>query len=411
MHPITILMYLLSFLSLYLSIYWLSLLFLEEKKLKRRPERLTDYPKVSVIIPAHNQEKVIANTLQSVLNLKYPKNKLEIIAVDDDSTDRTGKIMDAFRKKDKRVKVLHRHPGYVGKAAAVNAGMCLATGELIGVLDGDTPKVDKRALEVMVPYFKDKNLGAVLGSIKVWKPKSLLEKIQWFEYIFVTVMRRLLASLNALYVTPGGAFSLYRRSVLDKVGLFDETSLTEDLEMGMRLMYNKYNVRLELSGVNYTKVPNTLKDFHKQRVRWYRGWLHTVYKYRDMIFNKKYGFLGMIQIPVSILLPVLLIIATALIIVNTFNWAYNWLFLMHLGIYPTHIFDKVLTTTNIVVFTFTFSLIAMGFYMLSKSQKLLKERWRYPLMLFPYFTIYQLLLSSYWLIAAMYELFKIEKKW
>lgn len=412
MHVITILMYFLSFLSLYLAIFWLSLLYVEEEKLKQKPKKLSYYPKVSVIIPAHNQEAVIEKVIKAVLSLSYPKNKLEIVAVDDDSTDSTGKIMDFLSKKDKRLKVLHRHPGYTGKAAAVNAGIKHATGEIIGVLDGDNPKIKKSALNLMIPYFEDKNLGAVIGAIKVWKPKKFIEKIQWFEYIFVTVMRRLLASLNALYVTPGGAFSLYRKSVLDKVGLFDENSITEDLEMAMRLQHKGYKIKLELDGTNYTKVPDNLLSFHKQRVRWYRGWLHTVYKYKDMILNKKYGFLGMVQIPISILLPLLLIIATVLLIVNTYNWISGWAVLISLGIYPHfEFFRSIFTTPNVIIFVFTFFLILTGFWMLGKSQKLLQEKWRYPLITIPYFTVYQLLLSAYWLVAVLYEALRIDKKW
>jgi len=412
MHPITILMYCLSFLSLYLSIFWLSLLYIEEKTMKEKPEKIDYFPKVSVILPAHNQEKIIAKVLRSVLSLDYPKDKLEVIAVNDDSTDRTGKIIEEIRKKDKRLKVIHRHPGFVGKAAAVNEGLKIATGELIGVLDGDDPSTAKCALKLMVPYFKDKKLGAVMGAIKVWKPKKLIEKLQWFEYIFVTVMRRLLASLNALYVTPGGAFSLYRKSVLDKEGPFDESSLTEDLEMAMRLQHKGYKIKLEIDCVNHTKVPDTLQGFHRQRVRWYRGWLHTVYKYRDMILNRKYGFLGMVQIPVSIFLPILLIFVTIFIISSLIKWAYDWIILTGLGIYPEFSFFKeVFTTPNIIILTFTCTLILAGMYMLSRSQKILQENWRYPLIIMPYFTLYQLLLSSYWLVAASYEVLRIKKKW
>lgn len=410
MHPITTLMYFLSFLSLYLSIFWLSLLYTEEKKLKNKPKVTNYFPKVSVILPAHNQEKIITKVLRSVLRLSYPKDKLEVIAVNDASTDNTGKEMRKI--KDRRLKIIDRYPGFTGKAAAVNEGIKYATGELIGVLDGDDPSTSKCALKLMTPYFQDQNLGAVMGAIKVWKPKKLLEKLQWFEYIFVSVMRRLLASLNALYVTPGGAFSLYRKSVLDKVGLFDETNLTEDLEMAMRLQNKGYKIKLELDCSNHTKVPDTLHGFHRQRVRWYRGWLSTVYKYRNMIFNKKYGFLGMVQIPISILLPILLIFATVLILSSIGIWIYDWVTLLSLGIFPKiSLFKEVFVTSNLVILVFTLTLIAAGAYMLSKSQELLNEKWKYPLMLIPYFTIYQLILSSYWLVAAGYELFRIKKQW
>ena len=131
-----------------------------------------------------------------------------------------------------------------------------------------------------------------------------------------------------------------------------------------------------------------------------------------MILNPKYGFLGMVQIPISILLPALLIIATLFLLSGFYLWATNWVALAKLGIYPNFYFMKdIFTTSNMVILTFTCVLVGAGFYMLSKSQKLLNEKWRYPLLLIPFFTIYQLILSSYWLVAAGYEVFRIKKKW
>ena len=99
MHPITTLMYFLSFLSLYLSIFWLSLLYTEEKKLKDKPKATNYFPKISVVVPAHNQENIIGKVLRSILKLDYPKNKLEVIAVNDGSIDGTKEILDKLKKK------------------------------------------------------------------------------------------------------------------------------------------------------------------------------------------------------------------------------------------------------------------------------------------------------------------------
>jgi len=412
MEPQAVLLWAISFISLFLSIFWILLLLSEENKFKNAKEA-KDYPKVSIIVPAHNEEKVIKKTITSLLNLNYPKNKLQIIAINDDSTDNTLKRLKSI--KDRRLRIINRHPGYTGKAVAVNKGMPFVRGQLVGVLDGDTPYISPDSLIYMVPHFDNPNVGAVIGSLKVWKPKNILEKLQWFEYLFVTLTRKLLASLSALYVTPGGSFSLFRKDILDKIGYFDEESLTEDLEMAMRLQYHKYDIISELKSITQTKVPNTFRWFHNQRIRWYRGWLHTVYKYRSMLFNREYGFLGMFQMPISTILPIFLISITFIIGYEILKTLYTGLLLLSVVnikdvFFQTLHFKELALSVNPLIFPMAVVLV-LGLFMLRRAQIHLKETWKYPVATLGYFIVYQIILSSYWLVALFYEVTRAKKKW
>ena len=401
-----------SFISLFLSIFWLLLLLTEEDRLLKA-KKFKKHPKISIIVPAHNEGHIIKQVITSLLNLNYPKDKLEIIAVNDDSTDNTQKELKSI--KDSRLKVIYRHPGFIGKAAAVNAGIPYAAGEFIGVLDGDTPNISEDCLLYMLPHFKNPKVGAVIGAMKAWKPKNILEKLQWFEYLISTLTRRLLAILGALYVTPGGSFSLFRKSLLDKHGYFDESSLTEDLEMAMRLQHLHYDIKLELNSIAHTKVPNTVKAFHAQRIRWYRGWLQTLFKYRDMMFNKDYNFLGMFQMPISLIIPFFLVIVALTISYNLLKQLYAAIVIFSIvGMDAIHSYlsfkESLLFNTSAIILPMIV-VLAIGVYLLNKAQNYLKESWKYPIATIGYFIVYQLILSSYWIAALFHEVKRSKKKW
>ncbi len=236
-----------------------------------KPVERKHWPKITILIPVYNEEDVIEDTLKSVFSIDYPKEKLEIIVINDGSTDRTREIL---RRYEDRVRVIDKPNG--GKADALNWGLREASGEFVAVLDSDTrvpPDVFKRVL----PYFNDPSVAAVDVTILPMNRRNLLERMQYIEYHIIAVYRKLLEAINAIYVTPG--FAVYRTEVLKKLGGWDTKNLTEDIEIAWRILFNGYKIRMARDVVAYTIVPRSFWKFWKQRVRWNIGGLQTYIKY------------------------------------------------------------------------------------------------------------------------------------
>ncbi len=276
--------------SLYFVVFWL--LLLVTRGVKEIRGGILE-PSVSIVIPAYNEEKTIAKTIDSVLNLDYPKEKLEIIVVDDGSIDRTSEIVENFKKSDKRIKLIRQDNS--GKGSALNNGLRNSCGEIFTCLDADS-FVKPNALKLMMPCFSDGNIACVLPTIKTEIPRTFIQKVQWCEYLFNFLYKKVLGELDCIHVTPG-PFSVYKKSVLVELGGFDEGNLTEDLEIALRLQKHHYKIVQRLDAEVVTATPDSLKGFLKQRNRWYKGTMFNVLKYRDMMFNKDYGDFGLLQFP------------------------------------------------------------------------------------------------------------------
>lgn len=405
-----------SFLSLFLGIFWLHVVSLQENEKKK----MHYSPYVSIVVPVYNEEKGIWKTVHSLTSLNYPKDKLEIIIVDHGSRDRTADIAKQIKAQFSSYKievVEKKRQGREMKAHAFNAGLKVASGEFVACVDGDTI-VMKNCLSEMVPYFEDPNVGAVISTIKVHQPKNIYEKIQHLEYIFATFTRSLMSKINTLHVTPG-ALSIYRKSLFDKYGGFDEDNITEDLEMAMRLRYHNYSIKLAQNSITYTKVPDTFKALWSQRVRWFRGFIYNSMKYRNMMFKKKYDLVGTFQYPlnfITIITVVLMfvLLGYSLIIkiiahVSKFKAIGLEYFLWDIDNLPS-IKEMILNLNITLLFPITISfVVAMLIYHL--AHKNLKEEWRYPVALFSYLTIYPILRSFHWISAVTKELFRSRNKW
>ncbi|MFH1592483.1 MAG: glycosyltransferase family 2 protein [Candidatus Woesearchaeota archaeon] len=280
------------FVSLYFVIFWI-LVLLEKGYKDSVLKPLKSFPKVSVIIPAYNEGEKVAGTIESALRLNYPKEKLEIIAVNHGSSDNTLEVMNRYREGVKVV--TYGRKGQERKGGAVNFGLKIATGEFVACLDADS-SIEPDALHKMLPYFEDKELGAVLPKIIPSEPKNFIQKIQYCEYVVVFFFKKMMGAVDCLYTAPG-PFSLYRRSVIEKVGGFDAENLTEDMELAVRLQKNHYKIIQTTDVEANTITPHTFKDYFNQRNRWYKGALFNIFKHRDLILNRKYGDFGMLQMP------------------------------------------------------------------------------------------------------------------
>ena len=290
------------FISLYFSVFIL-LIFWDKKKLFSEQKSSTNpqhLPFVSVLIPAYNEEKTILKTLESVDGIAYPKEKLEVIVINDGSTDSTFKIISGFicNKPNFRV-ISHQN---MGKAASLNKALQIAKGEFFACLDADS-FVDKLTLRKMLSLYyeeKDPDLAIITPAMKVYEPKNILQKVQRLEYLVIILFARLSSHLDSLYVAPG-PFSLYRTEIIRKLGGFDETNITEDQEIAYRAQQNHYRIKQCFDGYVYTTAPRRIKPFYKQRRRWYLGSLICLHKYKKIIANKKYGDFGIMQMVKNVL--------------------------------------------------------------------------------------------------------------
>lgn len=299
-----IILWIAYFISLYFAVFWF--LVLLEGKRARKTKRLEKIPFVSIAIPAYNEERKIRPTVASLLKLDYPKGKYEIIIVNDGSTDKTKEAVKNIIKENQSYSIKLISQKNRGKGAALNAALSKAKGEYFICLDADS-YVSKDALKKILPHFSNDKVAAVLPLLKVSNPKTLLQKMQWLEYIVNMFYKELMSKLDCVHVAPG-PFSVYKKSILEKVGRFDENNMTEDLEITLRLQKHNYRIVQLLNTNVYTIAPSSFKELYRQRNRWYKGSILNAMTYRKMIFNKNYGDFGIIQMPTIIISGIIAVI-------------------------------------------------------------------------------------------------------
>src|SRR3990167_4373094 len=294
----TLILYCSLFVSLFFEVFLL-ITYLEVREELNREESylgkdIQKFPTVTIIVPCFNEERTVDNTIRSLLNLDYPKEKLSIIIVDDGSTDGTGRALLRFESHP-QISVLSKENG--GKYTALNLALEKVQSELVGCLDADS-FVNADALRKIVPFFQDTSIMAVTPSIKVFEPKSVLQYLQKIEYSWGIFLRRMLSSIGALYVTPG-PFSIFRVRVFTELGGYAHGHHTEDLEIALRMQKHRYKIVNSHGAHVYTVAPKGLGALYRQRVRWTYGFLNNAIDYRGMFFNKKYGHIGIFILPIA----------------------------------------------------------------------------------------------------------------
>jgi len=288
----TILNYLIAFFSLF-SLNVFILLYLKHRNDYHKPLKKTGWtPLVSIVMPAYNEEKFIVPSIRTILDLDYPKDRLELIIVDDGSTDNTYKVAKAFEAAN--IRVLTKQNG--GKGAALNFGIKKAKGELVATMDADS-YVTRGTVLGLIPYFSEKDVMAVTPAVKIRESSSWLKEFQRVEYLMILFSRKLLSFIDSVPVTPG-PFSMFRREVFEKIGYFDEHNLVEDQEIALRIQAANFKIRSSMSADVYTEPPDNMSDLITQRVRWQRGGIRNYWKYRHMM-KPEYGDFGMYFVPLN----------------------------------------------------------------------------------------------------------------
>jgi poly-beta-1,6 N-acetyl-D-glucosamine synthase len=252
----------------------------------------TYFPKVSIIIPAYNEEINAVRTVNNLLQQSYPD--LQIIFVDDGSKDNTFNIVSETFTGAINVQV-HTKPNG-GKASALNYGINLANTEYLVCIDADT-QLKSDAIDQLMKKFDNEKVGAVAGNVKVGNEVNMITKWQSIEYITSQNFdRRAFDLLNCITVVPG-AIGAFKKAAIIKCGGFTTDTLAEDCDLTMRLHRNNYLVRNCNDAISYTEAPETMKQFMKQRFRWSFGVIQCFWKHSDAAFNPKYKNFGMIALP------------------------------------------------------------------------------------------------------------------
>lgn len=250
-------------------------------------------PTISTLIPARNEERVIGRILQRMTELTYPRNKMQVIVIDDGSTDSTGKIAEEYANTYSFVKVIHRKQceGGQGKASALNTGMKLAKGEIIFCFDADYyPQRD--IFERLAKEFVDPNVGAVQGRVTVLnEPLNLVTRLVALERTGGYRVDQLARDSLGLVTQFGGTVGGLRRELLESLGGWDESILAEDTDLTFRVYLAGYKVQYVNDAESYEEAVESWRDYWKQRRRWAEGHMECAFKHSLKVL--KSGSLGL----------------------------------------------------------------------------------------------------------------------
>ncbi|HKF24640.1 MAG TPA: glycosyltransferase, partial [Candidatus Acidoferrum sp.] len=270
----------------------IGILALMEKIRPDRDQPPEPLPGVTVLIPAHNEEPVIVQTITSVLASDYPD--MHVVVVNDGSTDNTGALLDENFSTEPRVNIIHQVNR--GKASALNNAMAHAQTEIVVTIDADT-EIEPDAIRQLVRHFSNPKIGAVAGNVKVGNRSRWLTRWQALEYITSQNMeKRAFDLLNCITVVPG-ALGAWRRQAIEAAGGITADTVAEDADLTVAIRRLGWRITYEERAVAWTEAPTTAGALIRQRFRWTFGTLQSFWKHGDTLFRPRYGTLGYIALP------------------------------------------------------------------------------------------------------------------
>lgn len=245
-------------------------------------------PKVSVIIPAWNEEVGLITTVKSVLNNSYPH--IELVVVNDGSTDQSDVLMRRFitayaKKKSVTKNITYTYVQNGGKGKALNTALALATGEFIVTIDADCI-VEKNAIANFVDHFRDPHVMALVGNVKIGNTKTFFGMLQHLEFLFSFYFKKVDSILNTIYII-GGAAGAFRREVFEKIGVYNSHNITEDIDLSVRIQKAGMKIAYASDAIVYTEGATDFSGLIKQRLRWKRGRFDTFKEHSELFFSTK----------------------------------------------------------------------------------------------------------------------------
>ncbi|MBZ0272355.1 glycosyltransferase [bacterium] len=261
-----------------------------EKERKRIKDEPFPFPFVSILIPAHNEEVVIDRTVQAMLALNYPRERLEIIVVNDGSSDATGEIVQRLAARHRIIKYVEIPPGEGGKGKShtLNVGLQHAVGDIIAVYDADNRPEPDALFYLVANLVEDQKLAAVLGKVRtINRDRGYLPPFINLEFIaFQWLMQGGRYKLFNLATLPGTNYVIWRK-ILDKAGRFDEEAIAEDAELSIRIYEFGYRIKFIPYSVTWEQEPEDMRTFIRQRTRWAQGMKYIVRKFLRVAFQMR----------------------------------------------------------------------------------------------------------------------------
>lgn len=249
------------------------------------------YPIVSVVVPAWNEEVGIIHTLLSVLGGSY--ERIELVVVNDGSTDGSDELVRVFVERFNQIpqevrgerSVVYHYQENAGKGAALNTAISISKGDIIVSVDADC-LLDEGAIANFVEYFRNPNVAAAVGNVKIGNTKSLIGLTQSLEFLFSFYFKKADSFLNTIYII-GGAAGAFRREVFEALGGYSSHNITEDIELSMRIQDAGLRIVYASDAIVYTEGANDFESLKKQRLRWKRGRFQTFSEYSHMFFSRQ----------------------------------------------------------------------------------------------------------------------------
>jgi len=360
--------------------------------------KLKSYPAVTIVVPAWNEEKTIYKTVRSVLNLNYPKDKLEIFLIDDGSTDGTWNIIKKFEKYP-NIKIFRKKNG--GKYTALNLGLEHMTTQFFGGLDADS-LADSESLVRLMSYFEeDESIMAVVPSVTVSNAKNIIQNAQKSEYHMGVFFKKMLGFLGAINVTPG-PLTIFKKKVFDDLGPYRHGHNTEDMEIAYRMQKYHYKIEHCNDAYVYTNTPRTVKKLYRQRLRWIYGFINNTIDYRGVLFRKKYGNFSLFTLPLGALSIFSVSYLFGRIIYNALDFLYSKFIVFQtvgfrLGKFS---FDPFFINPKTTLFLLLVIYILVIFSMIF-GKKMAERRWSFSLSMLYFFPIFSVI-APFWLMKAVY---------
>lgn len=396
------------FISLYMLSFFLILYFKNKSNFFIYP-KINKNPAVSFIVPAYNEGKTITECLNHIF--KSYDNILEVIVVNDCSTDNTKEIVNKLKKKYPKIRLINNKVNCGNAAGSQNIGLKYAKAEFIAVVDADSYP-NKDSIKKMIGFFKDPKVGAVTCPVLARNKNKFFEKLQAIEYIAISFGRKLLEYVDAIYVTPG-PLALYRTKALKEIKGFDEKNLTQDIEATWHLAYKGWKRKMCLSSGVTSTVPNKLKDWWTQRRRWNIGGLQCIYKYRKCLGRK--GMLGWFIMPFFILNLFLGLVGLCIFFYLFISrFVSRFLFTKYSIVAGTPIVTlsefyftpSILNYLGIVLFLFGFIYILLILSIL--NEKILKKE---NILNIPFYLTIYLILYPFIMVNAIYHTIRGKRIW
>ncbi len=243
-------------------------------------------PRVSVMIPAWNEECGIIDTIKTLL--KSTHRNLELVVVNDGSTDNSDTLIREFieqynKRSDKKIDIVYHYKKNGGKGAALNTAIDLSTGDILMSIDADCVVMEDTVAN-FVKCFADPHVYAAVGNVKIGSLKKIIGVIQYLEFLFSFYFKKADSCMGTIYII-GGAAGAFRREVFEKIGKYNITNITEDIDLSVRIQDAGMKVVYASDALVYTEGASEIRGLMKQRLRWKRGRFETFIENRHMFFS------------------------------------------------------------------------------------------------------------------------------